>query len=934
MSDPSPVARPCVLALSALTVLCALGAAAPATAQSGPAAPSGIDPEAERWAQAVLDTLSVPEMIGRLLVLRETDDGRAPVGAHEQALDELPRALLRTGAGTVSLCLSSARTLRRRVRALRDTSVLPIRIELHPACASSTEFEAPLTPAWTRSLLAAGDSELVGRLGTLLGRFGRYANLDAVSVPGWRTDAPFPDRSVDDTLSALARRLEDAYAAALERLDLSAAYRPDPPPPATARTLPVAGGGTDLAEPVLRTVTLADSDSPPAAAVRALERGAEQLYVSADDRTVRRALVQAVREGRIDTARIRTSAGRQLAASRAPSPAGFRSETDRSAARGAELDRSLRLMREEIARRATTLLVNRGAVLPFSPHEQAGAPGLFHVEVRGPSTRSGSSDLDRALEVAAGTVGLTHAVVGPHTGRSRYAELSMRAAAHRAIVLTVRSSGDGSPAGPILTDRQRNWIDNLNQRETPVVVVGLGDPRLARELDRPEALLLTYTSGPAAQVSAANALFGRAAIGGRLPRSLSASHPTGSGIAVPQQTLRRDDPGSVGMNPRTLSRIDAIVRKAIADSAFPGAAVAVGRAGALVMLRGYGHHTYESLRPVTPDSRFDLASLTKVTATTPAVMQLYETDRISLDAPVSEYWPAFGQNGKERVTVRHLLTHTSGLRPFHHPVHLIHGSPFFALPLPYTPFYRMEMLSREDMYGFIARDTLQYTPGTEYVYSDLGMIATAHLVERITDGSLETFLREEVYEPAGMRSTEFRTTGPSAVRPQIVPTEHDYSFRLRVVQGEVHDEAAYIMGGTSGHAGLFSNAIDLARYADLLVRGGLSPGGRIFRPRTINLFTRPVSPERHTRALGWDTRSSDGYSSAGELFGPASFGHTGFTGTSMWIDPDRDLYVILLTNRVYPNRYNRGHIDVRPAVADVAYRALEGPPVTRIPRDE
>jgi CubicO group peptidase (beta-lactamase class C family) len=348
----------------------------------------------------------------------------------------------------------------------------------------------------------------------------------------------------------------------------------------------------------------------------------------------------------------------------------------------------------------------------------------------------------------------------------------------------------------------------------------------------------------------------------------------------------------------------------------------------LVKLKGYGHHAYESLQPITPESPFDLASLTKVVATTPAVMKLYESDQLSLDAPVTEYWPAFGSNGKERVTVRHLLTHTSGLRPFHHPVHLVPGNPFARLPLPYTPFYRLEMLERSDMYGFIARDTLQYTPGTEQVYSDLGMITMAHLVERITDRPLGDYLHEQLYDPLGMDDTGFRETGPRARVPQVVPTERDYSFRLRTMRGEVHDEAAYIMGGTSGHAGLFSTVQDLALYADMLIRSGQSQDTRFYRRETIDLFTRPVSPDRHTRALGWDTKSPDGYSSAGDLFGPESFGHTGFTGTSLWIDPEQELFVVLLTNRVHPNRFNRKHIEIRPKVADLAYRALRSATTT------
>lgn len=862
-----------------------------------------------------------------MLILEET--GQI---SNRPAVDPLVDDLRRTGAGAVRVCPTATTRLADRVDSLRRAAPQPVAIHLRPSCPSKhrTSRRSVTFPAgWERAVAATRDSDLAERLGLLFGRLSVHTGADAVLTPDWIAgrQGERPPVAPSDSLTSLANRLTEAFTAGLSEARTEAVHDTPHEP-----TRAVAFGGAIRPENresrSIRTVPIAGTDSLPPASVRAVERGADRIVIPADDRTVRRALVQAAREGRISEDRLRSSAvrvlvdnhrvGRLRARRRVPFPDSVRPAS--------ALDRSRRLIQDEIARRSVTLLVNRGDLLPLSPVEPT---SILHVHLSGPASATDPAGLNDRLDRSSGRATFTHRSAGPDAGGDHFRSLNRAADEHDLVVVTVPATTDSGV--PLLSDRQRDWADNLNREGPPLVVLGLGSERIARIVDRPEALLLTYTAGPSAERAAGQALFGRSAIGGRIPTAVSAAYPSGRGLSVSQQTLRTGPPESVGMNARVLHRIDRVIRTAIADSAFPGAALAVGRSGTLVKLKGYGHFSYESIRPVGPESAFDLASLTKVVATTPAVMDLYESDRISLDAPVTEYWPEFGQNGKERVTVRHLLTHTSGLRPFHHPVHLVPGNPFFALPLPYTPFYRLEMLDRTDLYGFIARDTLQYTPGTEHQYSDLGMITMAHLVERITDRSLGAFLEDRVFGPLGMRNTEFRSTGPASIDPSVVPTEHDFSFRLRVMQGEVHDEAAYIMGGTSGHAGLFSTARDLARYADMLTRRGRFAGRTIFRSQTIDLFTRPVSPERHTRALGWDTRSSNGYSSAGDLFGPESFGHTGFTGTSVWIDPERDLYVVLLTNRVHPNRFNRGHIDVRPKVADIAYRATHGPPVTLVP---
>jgi len=272
--------------------------------------------------------------------------------------------------------------------------------------------------------------------------------------------------------------------------------------------------------------------------------------------------------------------------------------------------------------------------------------------------------------------------------------------------------------------------------------------------------------------------------------------------------------------------------------------------------------------------------------------------KLRLDQPVQEILTGFQGPGKEAVTVRHLLTHSSGLDA--------------------TALLYKELRGRTAFVERIESMELGYPPGSRSVYSDLGIILLGEILEKVSGQPLASFVRERVFVPLGMYDTMF--TPPSKLRSRIAPTEID-PWRGRLIQGEVHDENAFAMGGVAPHAGLFSTAGDLARFAQMLLNGGTLAGHRIVSRETVDLFTRRAGIPGSDRGLGWDTKSAEG-SSAGSLFSLRSFGHTGFTGTSIWIDPERQLYVILLTNRVHPTRENNLIREVRPAVADAVVKAL------------
>ncbi len=367
---------------------------------------------------------------------------------------------------------------------------------------------------------------------------------------------------------------------------------------------------------------------------------------------------------------------------------------------------------------------------------------------------------------------------------------------------------------------------------------------------------------------------------------------------------------------QTYGRFEPVVTylRSQVDSAFPGAVIAVGRSNyvdRLLLLAAVGRYGANDPRSVTPETVYDLASLTKVIGLTTAVMLLVDSGKLDLDAPAQRYVPAFQGASKDRVTIRHLLTHSSGMPAW-------------------RPLYA-EAKTREEALLLVDTTPLLRQPGDTVVYSDLGAIVLTQAVEAVAGERLDTFLAHRVFEPLDMQSTRYLP--PESWRSHIAPTENDTVFRHRMLRGEVHDENAGRLAGVSGHAGLFSTAPDLARFAQSLLYNRLAGDSATLicsdscspvpwiTPQIVRQFTRRQHvPAGSSRALGWDTPS--GNSSAGTRLGSNSFGHTGFTGTSIWIDPDRDLFIILLTNRVNPTRANTTILQVRRRVADLVVDAV------------
>jgi CubicO group peptidase (beta-lactamase class C family) len=361
-----------------------------------------------------------------------------------------------------------------------------------------------------------------------------------------------------------------------------------------------------------------------------------------------------------------------------------------------------------------------------------------------------------------------------------------------------------------------------------------------------------------------------------------------------------DDPATLTDQRTQFADARQILGDGVGDRAFPGAAYGVMSQGQLVALDSIGHFTYDQNSPsVIPATVYDIASLTKVVATTSVAMLLYDRGLLDLDQPLGDVLPGFvigeepGQR-KDRVTFRMLLAHTSGL-PAYERLFERHRTPNAML--------RACLLT-----------PLEAAPGAREEYSDLGFLLLGKALEVITGEWLCNFFEREIAAPLGLDSTRF--CPPPYLRESIPPTENDTAFRHTVVQGIVHDENSYVLKGSTGHAGLFSNTLDLLRFSACILANGVSADGNtLFDPNTVALFaTRQSAPAGTSRALGWDTPSQP--SSSGSHFGPRSIGHLGFTGTSLWIDSDRSLSVVLLTNRTWPDRSNQAIRTIRPSFHD------------------
>jgi len=642
-------------------------------------------------------------------------------------------------------------------------------------------------------------------------------------------------------------------------------------------------------------------------AVRAVKAGVDIVLIPADETVASRAIIDAVRSGELTESRIDASVTRILSAK---SHLGLDRErfSDLNAIGNLVGSNDHVTLAREVARKGITVVKNEGGLIPLRPS----AGDMIGVLIVGDS-EEGRTDVNRPgsqltneaygayfLQLVRQRVpGLQVHRVNPALHKAHLDSVLAETRKYDVLVIGLYAKVRGSTGKTDLPDNLEQMVGKYPQSGQRVFVISFGNPYILRKLPGVQVAMCAYSDSEVMVESAVEALFGEIGISGQLPVTIPGYAPFKQGIDIAQSVLRKDRPTAAGFNEERLKAVDSLVLGAIRDSAFPGAQVAVVRSGVLLYDKSFGRLSYGALQPeVTSTTMYDLASLTKVVATTPAVMRLCDEGRMALDDPVVKYIPAFVGANKASVTIRQMLTHTSGL-----PAH--------------KPFYRTCTTPQEVLDSLYAT-TLVAPPGDTTIYSDLGMMVLGRIVEAVSGLPLDRYVAKEFYAPLRMGSTMFNP--PSSSARSIAPTELDTVWRKQLVQGRAHDENAEALGGVAGHAGLFSTAGDLALFMQMMMNGGTYGVVRFLE--SVADFTKRQDA-RSTRALGWDTKTATG-SSAGMLFSSTSFGHTGFTGTSIWVDSERGLGVVVLTNRIHPVRSNNGIQKFRPALHDAVIRAMVG----------
>ncbi|NUN69716.1 MAG: serine hydrolase [Bacteroidetes bacterium] len=633
---------------------------------------------------------------------------------------------------------------------------------------------------------------------------------------------------------------------------------------------------------------------PGEAAKRAFMAGADVLLMSPDTDAGIDSIVAAVERGEIPMERLDRSVRKMLQ---------YKQWVGLDTARFVDPDavsavvadsEHLELVRT-IARRSVTVLGNANGVLPLRNLNGKRVVDVVFADSEDPET---ADDLHDAL-FERKRMELVR--IDPRSNQQEFDDLQKKLKGADLIICQFQYHTRSEAMTGFLSKKVGEAMNAIAAMKKPFVVVSLGNPYIAMDIPTPDAYVVTYGASRASIEAAAEVLFGEQPASGKLPITIPGKYAFGEGVEYAPLVLRTAAPAEAGFDPDSLRRVDTIIEQAIADSAFPGAVLLVAKDGMIVHEKAYGRFTYDAAAErMTTDAIFDLASVTKVISTTSAMMKLVEEKRVSLDDPIVKYFPAFGQNGKEKLTLYNLLVHNSGLQAWRKYYEFC-DSPKCVLDSIFTA-------------------PLIYRTGDSTIYSDLGLITAGKVIERVTGTTLDRYVDSVFFRPLGMKNTMYNP--PASLMKRIVPTEIDSVWKrtYQPVRGRVHDENAATLGGVSGHAGLFSTASDLARILQMELNGGQYNGRRYLDSATIARFIAQQDP-RSSRAIGWDTRSS-GRSFSGRFTSPRTFLHTGFTGTSVVADPDKNTIVIFLTNRVYPTRNNSALTRVRPAVHDAVFGAI------------
>lgn len=466
-----------------------------------------------------------------------------------------------------------------------------------------------------------------------------------------------------------------------------------------------------------------------------------------------------------------------------------------------------------------------------------------------------------------------------------------------------------------------------NQKRKEVIIAGFGDLNSLKNLDDVIGPVVWSTdySGASADHTA-QLIFGGVATTNKLKKTISRSYRSRYGYSTVKTRLRYSSPESAGINSSDLYSIDTIVAQAIREKATPSAVIMVIKDGSVIFNKAYGTHTYDGAQPTRVSDIYDMASLTKVSATTMSVMKLYDQQKINLDRTIGEYLPMARKTNKNDIKVREVLAHQSGLTAvgFHNKIkpedHSSDSSYAFPVKVAENYFLRRNYFE-EKMWPALLKAPIRNRGS--YLYTDMNMYVMKEIVEWQSGIPMDLYVQNQFYKPLGMYTAGF-TPRRRFEKEQIVPTQNDERFRKSLLHGYVHDEGAAMLGGVSGHAGLFASANDLGILYQMMLNRGTYGGRRYLKPQTVDLFTAKQSAVSR-RGLGfdrWDPDTAKAYPS--KLASPETFGHTGYTGISVWADPKYKLIYIFLSNRVHPQVTDKLYeLKIRDRIQDVIYRAIE-----------
>ncbi len=632
-------------------------------------------------------------------------------------------------------------------------------------------------------------------------------------------------------------------------------------------------------------------------AIRAIEAGNDIIFLPVNVRPTIDAIERAVQNGRLTRERIETSVERIL---RLKAELGIYKERQKLAREKIPskvgLAKSASLARE-IARKSITLVKDDSNLIPLKPTRNE---TLTHfVLSMDDELKERTGPFWRNVKGTYGNSRVKTIFLNDELNKSRINNLVGEAQSTTQTLVTLLVRIYGGKGETSIDSTHQELLIALDKAGIKYVVVSFGDPYLP-SLAPISTYLPGYSYAKVTMRAMADAIFGRAPITGRLPVTLGKQYPRGHG-------LERSSLTSTFLpaeHPVDLARAWAVLDSAVAYQITPGAQVFIAQAGRVLADSGVGYHTYDRAVPVTRNSIYDLASVTKVLVGGTVGLKLVENRYMVLDEPVAHYFPEFIGRWKDQATIRHLLTHSSGLPPF-------------------KQYWKLGLSSGEVLDDILATE-LEFEPGSDYLYSDLGMILFTALAEKTTGRPFEDLAREWVFIP--LQAKQMTYNPPAELYPRIVPTEVDAEGRQGLIHGTVHDGNTWFLGGVSSHAGVFAPAHQLAVLGQMYLDGGILLGTRLFKAETLDLFTQPQElPPGSGRALFWWMASSTAHS--GDLLSSTAFGHTGYTGTSIWIDPELDLVVVLLTNRVHPTRENSRIKGIRRAFHNEVVKALDRIPL-------